>query len=91
MSEQVTIADILDHLRKLYDGQALMNETLGLIKARLLAIEERLEGQTHDSLQDAQYSVALGEGLAELMEEVSELKVAVAKLEQNGIPPRILN
>jgi hypothetical protein len=87
MSEQVTTADILDHLRKLYDGQALMNETLADIRERLIALEkDRLE-----SIQDAEFVVAVAESLGELMEEVGELKSAVSELEQNGTSPRILN
>ena len=87
MSEQVTTADILDHLRKLYDGQALMNETLADIRERLIALEkDRLE-----NIQDAEFVVAVAESLSELMEEVGELKSAVSELEQNGASPRILN
>ena len=61
MPEKITSAHILDHLRKLYDGQAVMKEALGVMKTRLHDIEKQLEGQAHDSLEDAQYSVALGE------------------------------
>ena len=91
MTEKITNAHIVEHLRKLYDGQALMNEALGVMKARLRAIEERLEGQAHESLEDAQYSVALGEGLAELMKEVACLKKAIEVIEHKGNPPSRLN
>ena len=91
MSEKITNAHILDHLRRLYDGQAVMNEALGVMKARLQVIEERLEDQAHNGLEDAQYSVALGEGLAELMEEVACLKKAIEVIEHHGKPPSRLN
>jgi hypothetical protein len=87
MSEQVTTADILEHLRKLYDGQALMNETLADIRERLVALEkDRLE-----NIQDAEFVLAVAASLGELMEEVGELKSAVSELEQSGVSARILN
>lgn len=91
MTEEITNAHIVDHLRRLYDGQAVMNEALGVMKARLQAIEEKIDGQAHNSLEDAQYTVALGEGLAELMEEVACLKKAIEMIEHHGSPPSRLN
>jgi soluble cytochrome b562 len=91
MSEKVTTAHILSHLRKLYDGHALLKETLGAMKSRLQAIEKQIEEQARENIQDAEHALSLSQGFTNLQEEINCLRKAIEIIESNDSPPSRLN